>query len=164
MQTTLLTGSQHKLLQETLVAAFDDASLRILVRQELDANLDAVAGGKNTIENVSNLIGWAEREGRIIDLINGALRQNSANVSLQSLAAAAATWGLEPPAEPQENPPYQGLAFFDVTDESRFFGRESLTAELVTFLNHHPFLVVVGASGCGKSSVVRGWSPSGTAT
>ena len=150
-----LTGPQHRQLQEAMLAAFDDIGLRLLVRQELDASLDAVAGGRNTTEVVTNLIAWAEREGRIVDLIGGALRQNPANAGLQALADVAATWGLEPPAEPKLNAPYQGLAFFDVADEGRFFGRETLTAELVTFLKDHPFLTVVGASGCGKSSVVR---------
>jgi membrane-associated HD superfamily phosphohydrolase len=51
--------------------------------------------------------------------------------------------------------PYKGLAFFDVGDEDLFYGREALTAELVDHLGQHNFLVVVGASGSGKSSLVR---------
>jgi energy-coupling factor transporter ATP-binding protein EcfA2 len=42
-----------------------------------------------------------------------------------------------------------------VPDADLFFGREALTAELVENLRHHRFLAVVGASGSGKSSVVR---------
>lgn len=54
------------------------------------------------------------------------------------------------------NPPYKGLAYFDVADAERFFGREELTAALVRRLEEHPFLLlVVGASGSGKSSIVR---------
>lgn len=66
------------------------------------------------------------------------------------------------PASPQEvpptpgEPPYLGLAYFDVSDAGRFFGRERLVARLVGRLREHPFLaVVVGASGSGKSSLVR---------
>ncbi|MEZ4735884.1 MAG: SH3 domain-containing protein [Caldilineaceae bacterium] len=51
--------------------------------------------------------------------------------------------------------PYKGLQFFDTGDAGVFFGREALTAELVTHLRHHHFLAVVGASGSGKSSLVR---------
>jgi len=44
---------------------------------------------------------------------------------------------------------------FDVQYAGRFFGRETLTQELVAYLKDHRFLAVVGASGSGKSSVVR---------
>jgi WD40 repeat protein/transcriptional regulator with XRE-family HTH domain/energy-coupling factor transporter ATP-binding protein EcfA2 len=58
-------------------------------------------------------------------------------------------------------PPYKGLLFFDETDSDLFFGREELTAKLVGYIMHlamhasNRFLAVVGASGSGKSSLVR---------
>jgi len=53
-------------------------------------------------------------------------------------------------------PPYKGLEFYDTTDAGLFFGRELLTARLVGHLREHQFLaIVVGASGSGKSSIVR---------
>jgi len=58
-------------------------------------------------------------------------------------------------AAAEEDPPFKGLQFFDVSDASIFFGREQLTAELVAHLRQHHLLAVVGASGSGKSSVVR---------
>ena len=57
--------------------------------------------------------------------------------------------------------PYKGLLFFDESDADLFFGREALTARLadrVTALALDPatrILAVVGASGSGKSSLVR---------
>ncbi|MCE7990144.1 MAG: hypothetical protein DYG89_54060 [Caldilinea sp. CFX5] len=51
--------------------------------------------------------------------------------------------------------PYQGMAYYDVVDADRFFGREALTAALVDHLRQQPLLAVVGASGSGKSSLVR---------
>ncbi len=57
--------------------------------------------------------------------------------------------------------PYKGLLFFDQADAGLFFGREALTAHLaerVTDLARKAssrFLAVVGASGSGKSSLVR---------
>ena len=51
--------------------------------------------------------------------------------------------------------PYQGLHYFDVGDADRFFGRETLTTELVNTLADQRFLAVIGASGSGKSSLVR---------
>ncbi|MBX2998774.1 MAG: hypothetical protein KF893_09720 [Caldilineaceae bacterium] len=53
------------------------------------------------------------------------------------------------------DPPFQGLRFFDVADTDRFFGREELTAEFVDHLRDLAFLAVIGASGSGKSSLVR---------
>jgi len=57
-------------------------------------------------------------------------------------------------------PPYKGLYFFDETDADMFFGREELTASLIDRLTSvleldQRFLAVIGASGSGKSSVVR---------
>ncbi|HET7090119.1 MAG TPA: BMP family ABC transporter substrate-binding protein [Anaerolineae bacterium] len=49
-----------------------------------------------------------------------------------------------------------GLRYFDEADADLFFGRELLTAKLVGHLRDHHFLaVIVGASGSGKSSIVR---------
>ena len=61
--------------------------------------------------------------------------------------------GDEPPT-PGE-PPFKGLEFFDETDARLFFGRETLTADLVERLGSGTFMAVVGASGSGKSSLVR---------
>lgn len=51
--------------------------------------------------------------------------------------------------------PFKGLAFYDVDDAPYFAGRERLVARLVARLVDAPLLSVVGASGSGKSSVVR---------
>ncbi len=64
-----------------------------------------------------------------------------------------ATAMAAPPA-PGE-PPYRGLEYFDVEDSARFFGREGLTARLVQRVRSTRLLAVVGASGSGKSSLVR---------
>ncbi|SER58775.1 Helix-turn-helix domain-containing protein [Lentzea xinjiangensis] len=64
---------------------------------------------------------------------------------------------LEPP-EPAAEPgtsPYVGLAAFRTEDAERFFGREALIRELVSRLGEHRVVVVVGASGSGKSSLLR---------
>lgn len=53
-------------------------------------------------------------------------------------------------------PPFKGLEFFDQGDAALFYGRETLTAKLAAALNESAFLaVVIGASGSGKSSIVR---------
>ena len=54
-----------------------------------------------------------------------------------------------------ERPPYQGLAAFTADDADVFFGREREVESFVNRLRVEPFLVVVGASGAGKSSFVQ---------
>ena len=55
--------------------------------------------------------------------------------------------------------PYLGLRAFDEVDGDRFFGREELVAELLERLGgtgeSSRFVLLVGGSGSGKSSVVR---------
>lgn len=58
--------------------------------------------------------------------------------------------------------PYKGMDFFDEADADLFAGREAVTAELVEQVftltssdDQQRFLAVVGASGSGKSSLVR---------
>ncbi|MGE5465209.1 MAG: BTAD domain-containing putative transcriptional regulator, partial [Syntrophothermus sp.] len=62
--------------------------------------------------------------------------------------------GTEAPS-PGE-PPFKGLQYFDEVDCDLFFGREVLTQKLADQLRDAQFLsVIVGASGSGKSSLVR---------
>jgi hypothetical protein len=53
--------------------------------------------------------------------------------------------------------PYKGLAYFDCNEEDPkyFYGREKLTDQLLDHVRQSNFLAIVGASGSGKSSVLR---------
>ncbi|TDD94258.1 hypothetical protein [Actinomadura rubrisoli] len=63
---------------------------------------------------------------------------------------------LEPP-EPagQKGSPYAGLVAFQPEDADRFFGRARLVEELSSRLEASRVVVVFGASGAGKSSLLR---------
>lgn len=61
----------------------------------------------------------------------------------------------ERPCPPQEANPYLGLLTFQAADAARFFGRDALIADLIARAKNTPFIAVLGASGSGKSSVVR---------
>jgi DNA-binding SARP family transcriptional activator len=71
--------------------------------------------------------------------------------------------GQEPEPPAPGEPPFKGLNFFDEADADLFFGREELTAQLVAQVceclssdtDRHRVLTVIGASGSGKSSIVR---------
>ena len=51
--------------------------------------------------------------------------------------------------------PYKGLAYFEDDDAQFFFGRTALTDLLLDRLRQGNFLALLGASGSGKSSVLR---------
>ena len=51
--------------------------------------------------------------------------------------------------------PFKGLAHFEREDAPWFFGRERIVAEIAAHLVTRPVIAVVGASGSGKSSLVR---------
>ncbi len=52
-------------------------------------------------------------------------------------------------------PPYKGLAYFIEQDKDIFFGREKLSDHLAHRVSESHFLAVIGASGSGKSSLLR---------
>ncbi|GHE60981.1 nSTAND1 domain-containing NTPase [Streptomyces capitiformicae] len=62
---------------------------------------------------------------------------------------------LREPEPPDTTSPYQGLARFEPTDHDRYFGRDSLIADLLALTRAHRFTAVFGPSGSGKSSLLR---------
>ncbi|NUT49943.1 MAG: hypothetical protein HOV94_21930, partial [Saccharothrix sp.] len=72
----------------------------------------------------------------------------------RDLAERAAEANPRTPPGPSE-PPYTGLAAFQVRDAARFFGRDRVVRELVDLVSRRRFAGVFGASGSGKSSVLR---------
>jgi WD40 repeat protein/DNA-binding SARP family transcriptional activator len=79
----------------------------------------------------------------------------------ETFSQATGPRAIEPPAPGR--PPFKGLSFFDEADAGIFFGREGLTKLLVDSVGEclKPenagvrVLTVIGASGSGKSSIVR---------
>ena len=65
----------------------------------------------------------------------------------------------EPPSP--GGPPFKGMQYFDEVDADLFFGREALVSHLVEQIQSRKkpkgarFLAIIGASGSGKSSLVR---------
>ncbi|MEH0420286.1 nSTAND1 domain-containing NTPase [Streptomyces sp. B21-083] len=56
---------------------------------------------------------------------------------------------------PDAAPPYRGLARFEPGDHALFFGRDRLVEEARELVCTHRFAVLFGASGSGKSSLLR---------
>ncbi|QFQ94978.1 hypothetical protein F9278_00840 [Streptomyces phaeolivaceus] len=97
--------------------------------------------------------GGDEREWELI------WRRTAAECSTGTGAGAGAGSGtvIETGGESRDkvSAPYAGLASFQQSDADTFFGRERLTTRIVEHLNAKRFLVLFGASGSGKSSVLR---------
>ena len=51
--------------------------------------------------------------------------------------------------------PYRGMRPYEEDDQASFRGRETEIAEAMSAIRLNPWLFVVGASGCGKSSLIR---------
>ncbi|MDO0938537.1 XRE family transcriptional regulator [Streptomyces sp. DG2A-72] len=73
-----------------------------------------------------------------------------------ALAAEVGADGPAPDADRPDSPaPYVGLAAYQASDTEWFFGRERLVDELVRRLRGQRLMLVIGASGSGKSSLLR---------
>ncbi|MBD2342087.1 caspase family protein [Calothrix sp. FACHB-156] len=59
-----------------------------------------------------------------------------------------------PPLDATKNP-YRGLESYEEEHRELFFGRSKLVKKLHEFVKSHPLTVVLGASGSGKSSLVK---------
>jgi WD40 repeat protein/class 3 adenylate cyclase/type II secretory pathway predicted ATPase ExeA len=132
----------------------------------LDAILQATGGAPPDVHRMA--ISWAEGEaarrlGGAADLAareRAGLRTAEADVVSTVIDLQRVRERGELLTGPEERPvadepPFKGLASFDVSDARYFFGRERLVAEMVARLAGSSFLAVVGPSGSGKSSAVR---------
>lgn len=54
-----------------------------------------------------------------------------------------------------KNNPFPGIRNFDVSEHDLFFGRERQISEIIEKLHERRFISVIGASGSGKSSLIR---------
>lgn len=59
-----------------------------------------------------------------------------------------------PNYDPARNP-YKGLESYEMKDQELFYGRSQQTSEVFDLVNIRPFVVVSGASGTGKSSLIK---------
>ena len=98
-----LTGKHFRRIQDALLEAYDDFALKQMVRFELDDSLDRIAGQGNLEQRVFGLIDWADRAGRVDELVQAACRHNDSSPALKALLAE---WpqitGQMQPAQPGE--------------------------------------------------------------
>jgi WD40 repeat protein len=157
-------------IRTLLTEGFSDEELRALCFDlpEFKPVYHQLAQNSGKSEIVSRLLEYAERTHQLAKLLELAKAHNPTKY------AEAEPYAYDDAARQS---PYRGLQYFDVGDADLFFGRELLTAKLVGRLlsrgageqgsrgdvtlapllpiSPARFLAVVGASGSGKSSVVR---------
>lgn len=83
-ETVELGGHQLQDCNNALLSAFDNFELKQLVKYELDENLDALTGGTTLKEKIFELTLWAERHGKLAELIRGAVKLNPTNPELSA--------------------------------------------------------------------------------
>jgi ABC-type multidrug transport system fused ATPase/permease subunit len=76
----------------------------------------------------------------------------------RALWLAAARASGDSPTEDQDSPPscpYPGLFAFEPEDAQWYFGRDRMIERISGLIDQRPVVAVVGASGSGKSSLLR---------
>lgn len=161
----LLHGRQDEAGQNALAlflqVAAEQLSPEDACRQQLLALVEPVRAAAEQEAGRPLFSGLEEarrRTGNIYDL-SGDFRGAVVNIQSTIVQSAEVRELEDLPPEPGD-PPFKGLQYYTTADADRFFGRERLTARLASRLQQvQPgqarFLAVVGASGSGKSSLVR---------
>lgn len=153
--------------------------LRVDVKRALDrlariqVDLIEVLGRQQRDQHIS----WEQSQRGYRELWQGQQQILSALITFQKMMTHAAT-GSDPSVADQtrtpggwaipaidagrttgEDSPYPGLASFQISDAGLFFGREQLTAALMTRLTERlggpSLFMVIGVSGAGKSSILN---------
>ena len=100
-----------------------------------------------TLEPDGQALSPAQREEQLAEI--GQLCLEVIDISFHALCT-----GQKPPPY-DERSPFRGLESFEPEHSDFFFGRETLIPKLLEKIRSYPFLAVLGASGSGKSSLVK---------
>jgi hypothetical protein len=97
--------------------------------------------------------------GKLFDFIAGQLQHSGQEPFYLGGGRSLTLVSYQPAAQPtvpiNETNPYQGLLAFTPATAQFFFGRDRTVQDLVDALSRSSFVPLMGASGSGKSSVVR---------
>ncbi len=139
------------------IMMFELAVGRHPLDQTLHRNREALAATLNLDEPMPSASEAVPGLGPLGDIIDRCLikdrtdRIDSARILLDELEALLPTRA----ALDHTSSPFGGLAPFQSHDADRFFGRDRDIAALQARVRGQPLVAVVGASGAGKSSLVR---------
>lgn len=87
-----LSGIQIKRIHQALLDAFTRDEFRRLLRTEMDTDFGSLVGDQGASEQFFAIVEWADRTGRIADLLVAALITNPNNAKLSNLIDDALEW------------------------------------------------------------------------
>ncbi len=91
-----LSGSQLERVTQALRSAYTRDELRAVLRVCMEEDFDDLVADKAFAAQVFDLVRWAERYGRVEQLVRCAAAHNPGNAALQRLAAEVAVSGASP--------------------------------------------------------------------
>ena len=97
---------------------------------------------------------WLEQRNRLNELVEALNYIGRQDIVLEVLKSSKQDQSPEPP-KIITGSPYPGLRAFREDESALFFGRTPEIHALLDILSNNRFLAVIGASGSGKSSLVR---------
>ncbi|XVV15953.1 hypothetical protein ACQP2X_16855 [Actinoplanes sp. CA-131856] len=143
---------------ETALLAADDETRRQIAEALGEAHVLGAETLRVLDEIQHGLNEQAERQRRDTGRVLNALAATTALIRSLRVPGESTPAPVKPPA-PVSVSPYPGLASFDVGDAPFFHGREGLIGALLGRLAEQtlggPPLILVGASGVGKSSLLK---------
>ena len=141
---------------------------RVSVAALADESFGRSAGSDEVDELCATTGGWPGAVvGKLSELAEGRARLLAAEAALARASLTSAHVDLADEImrsrartvvssrQPTGRVPYKGLLRFEPEDSDLFFGREQLVADVLARLSVGRLVIVMGASGSGKSSVVR---------
>ena len=118
-----------------------------------DSPLDQIASDLRQMNRVESL---DKGQVPLREWLKQAIAQTHRESRVEEEAFQAVLEKLRPkPDQAEGECPYRGLQFFTEDHTLYFFGRQAMTEKLLVGLEKSNFLIVVGPSGSGKSSLVR---------
>jgi hypothetical protein len=108
-----LRGKQVEAFQEALLGAFSRDDLEQMLKIDLEEDLDEIVKPGKRSAVVFELIGWAERETRVEDLLAAALARRPKSEALRRFALEVAFTSSTPPAGKLEVHVLAGVGFHD---------------------------------------------------
>ncbi len=154
----LLTGSTTPTGRSSFTSRNRNSAPPSLVSRMVDppAGIDALLAHAATVDSqvrsvAEFVLGWRAATG-YREGVHPALTSSDRRAADSSRRRAARRLTLATSAGIN---PYRGLRPFDEADSDAFHGRDDVIDDLVTTLESTSLVTVIGASGSGKSSVVR---------
>jgi hypothetical protein len=103
----MMPGVKFAEIAQALADAFDSFELARMLREEMSVRLDRIVGGGPFDQIIFNLVSWAERTGRDVELVGAAYRVNPTNEKVRVIYqkfGLAPAWEIQTAGVSQTSP------------------------------------------------------------